>query len=161
MLVFSDEIKLTSTAIRVKIENSLLDADEFTEKERFEICKKTLPMLGACIKLVEGTRTSLSRYYILQRSGTSPEMSSEAESSNAGGIVQGIVQAFQCPTDPKIYIHVNYQKHAGPTVWIMMREPVEQYSNFTYIGFQLKTFLDIIRGAFNFHLISPNNGLSK
>lgn len=139
-LAFSDEI---NPRVPNNLENSLIDIDELSEEQRLQMCQRAIHLTSEMnVKLFDDTKTGASKYYFLQRYR---ERTSEVGSSTSTVMVEGIVQAFQCPTIPEVFVHVNYHEYAGQTLWFIMKESDHQPA-FEFIGYHLKLFVEVIKG---------------
>jgi hypothetical protein len=142
-LQFFDEITFTATAQQITSTSSsslipsFYDTDEFTNEQRFQLCRRSARLLmrqKIRVELLEHTATGMaSEYYVLLR--RSNRKTSEV-----------FVQAFDCPTEPKIYIHFN-KKEKERKPWVILKDSHVQQR---YVNI-LSSAVRIFGSTFNKH----------
>ena len=112
---------------RQNLEESAINTNRFKETKRQQMCHTALETTSQTdIKYLENTKTGVQKYYAVD---VEPAEESETESS----LLHLIVEAFQCPTEPALYLHVNDEED-GLIVWIIMkdRRPIVNLANLNY-----------------------------
>lgn len=107
------------SASRDNIKISVYDTDELPEEQRRHLCRKAVQTASevADVKFLKNPKTSMSKYYsVITTSNDRRETPPSSED---------FIQAFECPTEPKIYVHVSgFEK--SHTLWTIMRKSVSE-----------------------------------
>lgn len=94
-------------------ELSMVNTDEqYSEPQRVEICSNAARRIQTeiTVRLFNGM-TGQSRFFMVDE-GFVVENSPEIKS----------VRAFECPTEPPLFLEVRHRKHKGTTVTIIIKE---------------------------------------
>jgi hypothetical protein len=110
MIVISADVEKITSQSSTSINASLYDTDEFLEEQRLQMCRRairTAPEIDA--KLFENIVTGMNKYYAITLT------------QEKGAPIDVILQAFDCPSQPKFYVYINaYEdKH---NLWAIVKE---------------------------------------
>lgn len=97
------------------IQISLYDTDELSEELRLQMCESGMQIiLDMDVRFVKNRKTGTSKYYVVDTG-----MCTQVNNAIKQPI---LIQAFDCPTAPKIYIHINNCLKRGHTFWTIINE---------------------------------------
>lgn len=105
-----------------RLENLTLDSDSFPEVPKYcrELCKKAVQVLmEGKVDFLQGRECGPSLFYSVL----------EFEVQNKKRI---LIKAFQCPTEPPIYLQIFYQTYEA-TVFVKKNNLIDVSKEFQYI----------------------------
>ena len=120
---------------------SAVNTDLLGEEERRQLCRSasTNGVLELPIQYLEHTDTQELKIYAVDRE------------SEDGQIFRSFVQAFKCPTEPAIYLHIS-DHDGGHLVWItveiiipVQQEVEEAFPSVDFLSYDVKLVKDIIK----------------
>lgn len=128
---------------------SLYDTEELSEDQRLQMCRRgiqTVPEMN--FQISEDASSGLSKYYaVITRS----QRKTDDPTKNLT-----FMQAFECPTEPKIYIHVNYGRGKAHTLLTIVKEDAtELRPAFDIMGYEILPVvsIDVYEGKFFFDFV--------
>ena len=120
---------------------SAVNTDMLGEEQCRRLCREatTHAVSKATLRYLEDTDTGKLKFYTLDR---------ETED---GRSLRSVVQAFRCPTEPAIYLHISVRDDGHHVVWIIEQifvpsTPDEMFPPVEFLTFDVKLVKSITEG---------------
>lgn len=113
------------------------------------MCKKAqLVIPNSNVTRTGDTRTGRSKYYSMKllEIPVSVETADPLDSSAADDEIT-FVEAFKCPTDPEIYVHISDEGRNGHTFGVIMKRSERPALTSNIVAYLARTVLHVKRGT--------------
>ena len=133
-----------------RVKRSVVNTDRFDEEQRRLLCNDAAMqmMSRSVVEFLENTRSGVQKYYVV-------EMELEDTSSSSRPTpVRLYIQAYKCPTQPPMYLHIG-DRADGVIIWIIVRESGEQLPYEEFNSYELGIVENITEGKFTGNTTRP------
>lgn len=105
---------------------------EFSAAKRFQLCKQAFKVMSEWhVKFLNNDPVKEYKNYVL----------------NSNLAQAQVVRAFECPTDPRVYLEITRHVQDEYTAWIIIEQPqLPTSSDETDMTFRIKYVTDITKG---------------